>query len=159
MSLIKSLPFLPQDDQPYQGALWELSKGDRRAIPVLVQLLKDDDPEIRMMVLWAIESIGSRLGPAARKEAAPALVEALKDEDDRVRLLAAWALRNVSPENTEAVPVLIETLNDKQNPYRQFAISNLSEMGPNAKDAVPALIEALKEDDDSTQFWVIRALG
>src|SRR5262245_43697358 len=88
MSLIKSLPFLPQDDRPYQGAFWELRNGDRSAIPVLIQLLRDDDPEIRMLALQAIEQIGSRLGPVARKEAAPALVEASKDKDDAVRWLA-----------------------------------------------------------------------
>jgi hypothetical protein len=64
-----------------------------RAVPVLTALLKDDDPQVRVMA----GSFLQLMGPGARK-AAPALVSALKDDDANVRAAAAHALKQLDPQ-------------------------------------------------------------
>ena len=64
-----------------------------RAVPVLTALLKDADPQVRVMA----GSFLKLMGPEARK-AVPALVGALKDDDANVRAAAARALKRIDPQ-------------------------------------------------------------
>jgi hypothetical protein len=63
------------------------------AVPVLITLLKDDDPQVHDVAAFCL----SIMGPEARK-AVPALVEALKDDDANVRAAAAEALKAIDPQ-------------------------------------------------------------
>src|SRR5262249_27404682 len=64
-----------------------LLNGDPAALAVLVELLKDRNPEVRRIAAQGLEAIG----PAAR----PALREALHDRDDQVRASAAEILNRL----------------------------------------------------------------
>jgi HEAT repeats len=63
------------------------------AVPVLITLFKDDDPQVHDAAAFCL----SILGPESRK-AVPALVGALKDDDANVRAAAAQALKRIDPQ-------------------------------------------------------------
>jgi HEAT repeat protein len=74
---------------------------DRRAVPILVPLLRDT--EVRDIVPWALGQIGDR-------SAIQPLIEALKDRDPSLRVLVIYALQDFQA--TEAVPSLRTLLDD-----------------------------------------------
>jgi hypothetical protein len=79
---------------------------DPRAIPILVQLLKDED--VRSIVPWSLGQIGD-------KRATAPLIGALDDMDPSMRVLAIYALETLHAK--EAVPRLISLLNDQQRAH------------------------------------------
>ena len=68
----------------------DLRRGDPDAVPVLIELLKDDNSVVRQEAILIL----ARIGPAAR-DALPALQQALKDPDEQVRARAITALRQI----------------------------------------------------------------
>jgi hypothetical protein len=69
-----------------------LRRGDPEAVPVLIELLKDENSVVRQEAILILARIG---GPA--KEAIPALQQALNDPDEQVRARAVTALRQFEP--------------------------------------------------------------
>jgi hypothetical protein len=65
-----------------------LRQGDPDAVPVLIELLKDDNSVVRQEAILILARIGK---PA--KDAIPAIQQALNDPDDQVRARAVTALR------------------------------------------------------------------
>ena len=65
-----------------------LRRGDPEAVPVLIELLKDENSVVRQEAILILARIG---GPA--REAIPALQQALNDPDEQVRARAVTALR------------------------------------------------------------------
>jgi hypothetical protein len=74
----------------------DLRHGDPEAIPVLVELMKDDNSIVRQEAILILARIGS---PA--RQAIPALQQALNDPDEQVRGRAATALRKIELDVTE----------------------------------------------------------
>jgi hypothetical protein len=68
----------------------DLRRGDPDAVPVLIELLKDDNSIVRQEAILIL----ARIGPAAR-DAVPALQQALNDPDEQVRARAITALRQI----------------------------------------------------------------
>ena len=68
----------------------DLRRGDPDAVPVLIELLRDDNSIVRQEAILIL----ARIGPAAR-DALPALQQALKDPDEQVRARAITALRQI----------------------------------------------------------------
>jgi len=68
----------------------DLRRGDPDAVPVLIELLKDENSIVRQEAILIL----ARIGPAAR-DALPALQQALKDPDEQVRARATTALRQI----------------------------------------------------------------
>ncbi len=68
----------------------DLRRGDPDAVPVLIELLKDENSIVRQEAILIL----ARIGPAAR-DALPALEQALKDPDEQVRARANTALRQI----------------------------------------------------------------
>jgi len=75
------------------GSLGCLGCKARRAVPALVEALKDRSIPVRKMAALALGEIGSQ-------GATRALRDALQDEDARVRRCAALALMNIGAEAT-----------------------------------------------------------
>ena len=66
-------------------------------MPALIQVLRDQNPEVRQYAAGA-------LGHIAAVDAVPALMQALKDQNPKVRNNAAWALEQIgTPEALKAV--------------------------------------------------------
>jgi hypothetical protein len=74
----------------------DLRHGDPDAIPVLVELMKDNNSIVRQEAILILARIGS---PA--RQAIPALQQALSDPDEQVRARAATALRKIELDVTE----------------------------------------------------------
>ena len=73
------------------------------AVPRLVELLKDEDPKVRLPSAWVL----ARLEPRAR-DAAPALKLLLDDADGCVRVAAADALILLGCEDSACEPLLLD---------------------------------------------------
>lgn len=153
--------------------------GDARAVPALIEMIKDSYWDVRKSVAKALEQSGSA--------AVPALIEALKNNDRDVRRYAAEALGQIS--DVRAVPALIEALQDRAwDVVRQRAVDALRRLGnlsaldvllesllANYRDvrrsaaqalgfledpqAVPALIKALEDNDRYVRKSAAEALG
>ncbi len=71
---------------------YSFREGDRRALPVLLFLIKDSDADVRSDAVFLLGMIDP---PDERTMAA--IIEALDDEDFGVRLHSLAALRNLGP--------------------------------------------------------------
>ncbi len=109
------------------------------AMPVLIDLLTDNDKTVRWMAGYSL----SRIGPAARSSI-PALIEALRLPDRETGEFVAVALAGAGP---EAVEPLIRALRDRDPKVRGGAARALETLGARAKAAVPALIAALTDPE------------
>jgi hypothetical protein len=69
-----------------------LLQRDPAAAPVLIDLLHDGDPGVRLFAAFVLENLGEQANVAA-----PALVSALEDPHEGVRRRAAFALKRIDP--------------------------------------------------------------
>ena len=90
--------------------------GDPKAIPALVETLKDNNKLVRREASTSL----SRMGEAA----VDPLIETLNDDDWKVRGAAAWALGNIGDE--KAIPELEKLLDDESGFVRQGAQSAIN---------------------------------
>ncbi|MFH2201989.1 MAG: HEAT repeat domain-containing protein [Elusimicrobiota bacterium] len=121
-------------------------------LPVLVQSLQHDNPEIRYKSVVAIDELG-----AAAETAAPDLIFLLDDPVRKVRESAADALVKIGP---GAVAPLIAAVKDKRYPgIRQGVFPVLAKMGGQAAPALPALQNAAQESDPNIQSMANAAIN
>jgi HEAT repeat protein len=100
-------------------------------VPVLTELLKNKEAEIRSDAAQALGELGS-----AAKEAVPALIESLQDRDFSVCRNAAWALGNIGPEAKGAAPALMQIWNGKMEDLIPCAAGKaLKKIDPQAAEA------------------------
>jgi HEAT repeat protein len=111
------------------------------AVPALVALLSDPEPEARRVAASTLWGMGVKA-----KAAVPQLAVALGDTDPEVRGRAAMALGVIGPEAREAVPALIRALRDRDVNVRLASINALKAMGQYAIEAVPALRRLVKHE-------------
>src|SRR6266571_2743063 len=156
-----------------------------QAIPLLLAVLKDPNPELR-------RTAAQSLGKIARKEAVPALVEALRDPDAGVRRNAAWALGMIgepamgpdrSPlasllfdpdpgvreaaamalgltgDTQAGIELLLERMREPGTPSDSRRLAAAALGGIEARTAVPALIKLLQDRDARVRRWAVAALG
>ncbi len=157
------------------------------AIPVLVDLLRDDRASIRRSAVNELVDLAPHTegvqpalrraltdedvvvaGDAARalgalgKRANPsvgALAITLRHEDPYVRIYAAEALASIGPKATSATQALATALRDPIPGVRWSACEALGSIGPAAALAVPQLIEALKDEFLYVRLFAAGALG
>jgi len=109
------------------------------SVPVLIDLLNDNDPKLRQ---WVISALGG-IGPPA-KAAVPVLINSMREPDCKARAWIAESLAKVGP---EAVEPLARALRDRDPRVRGGAARALELMGPRATAAVPVLIAALADHE------------
>lgn len=102
------------------------------AVPGLIQLLHDENPDVRAHAAVAINWIG----PSAR-DAVPALIRSLQDNAKSVRQGAALALLRIGPDAKDAVPALAKALQDEAPDVRRVAAMALKEVDIAAASAEP----------------------
>lgn len=120
------------------GMLQSMAKP---AVPDLVKLLQDPEPDVRS---GAASCLG-RIGPAA-EEAVPALVKSLDDPEAQNNAFAA--LRCMGAKSDVVLPVLISYLSYTNLGQQGWALAHLPELGPDAKAAVPKMVELLNSPDE-----------
>jgi tetratricopeptide (TPR) repeat protein len=116
-------------------------------IPILIETLRDADPEARARATDVLGALG--------KEAVPALVRAVNDDDDHVREGALRALNRVGPDAEEAIPALIAALQENEIGLRWLATGALVRIG---RPAVPALCACVKGRDRGARDHAVEAL-
>ena len=84
----------------------DMALNAKQAVPALIQLLDDEDNNVRRLSAWVL----GKIGPEA-KQAVPALILALNDENKYVRRNSAWALGGIRSEAKQAVPALTSASN------------------------------------------------
>lgn len=125
----------------------------RKAVPALMEALKDTNPSVQRTAAWALGNI-----PGDMRVAVPALDGALQDKDRSVREAAALSLGRMGQSPELAVPVLVGMLN-RDDDSRDFARDALINFGPAARPAVPALIDMLKGKDPPLPNYAAQVLG
>jgi HEAT repeat protein len=131
-----------------KALLQRLRKGDSRvvpalakhgaaAVPGLVEVLKEGNPDVQVHAMAAL----GQIGPAA-KSAVPVLAEGLHESsNDMLATQAAVALGRIGG---PAVAELVIAL-EKGKPERAVVIARaIEQIGPDAKAAEPALVKQLK---------------
>ncbi len=132
------------------AALATLVKIGPRAVPALIQALKENNPKTLVIVMMTLGAIG----PAA-KEALPYLSPKIlngletKQEGGAFASIAIASTRaRISPLETEkSLQVIADGLGHKEEEVRIFSIGMLILMGPAAKSTFPAIIEAIRDMD------------
>ena len=106
---IPSIKALVQSKDPSDQAmgLRKLCDLGRTAVPALIDLLKDKDPDLQRTVVRIL----GQIGPPAR-EAVPSIAEILHDKDWQFRSVAAVALGQIGPDAKPAVAELTAALKD-----------------------------------------------
>ncbi|MEW6542200.1 MAG: HEAT repeat domain-containing protein [Nitrospirota bacterium] len=135
---------------------WYWQSTGARAVPALIESLRQEEPDRRIMGAQALASIG----PAA-KPAVPALIEqALHDPVEYAGVEAAQALKTIDlPAARRVTAAYLPALADRDPQVRRKACAVLAGLGPVAKPAVPALIAVLQDQDDLVRDRAVRALG
>ncbi len=117
------------------------------AVPVLLEVLKNGDEDLRSTTYWVLERMGL--------PAVPNLIKALKREDREIRSLAAYVLGNIR--EREAAPPLISILEDVDLGVRWEAVRALGKIGDSR--AIPALLKILTAKDEGIRIMAVEALG
>jgi HEAT repeat protein len=128
--------------------LQRIRKGDDRAVPPLVrhgaaavpgliEVLKEGNPEVQGNVMAAL----GQIGPAA-KAAVPELAEGLAESSNDV--LAAQAATALGRIGAASVPDLVKVLNKGAKGRAVLAARAIKQVGPAARDAEPGLLKQLK---------------
>jgi len=99
---------------------------DRRAVPILIPLLKD--PDVKEIVPWSLGEIGD-------KSAIPPLIRTLDDSNPDMRVLAIYALETLKAK--QALPRIRAFVNDNQ----RIHFDGLGPVSEAAKEAVADLQE------------------
>ena len=104
--------------------LSKLGGNAAKAVPALVEALKNDDPLLRQNAALAL----GKIGPAA-KDSAPALIEALGDQEWTVRRSAVLALGEIGdPQALTAVEALVR---DPDSLVRKAAVESAKKLRGN----------------------------
>jgi hypothetical protein len=160
--------FVPPRDRPWwvhraEGLLHVRLRGGPEpealaegpaAVPVLVELLADEDSEVRR----AAASYLGRLGPKAGG-AALALGRSLKDPNATVREEACWALGQMGPAAEPTLPAFRDALRDEDGKSRFVVLLAIVDIAEKSDAAVPVLAAALTNDDASVRLRAAIALG
>ena len=124
----------------------EANRRDPATLPLLLNLLKDEDSAVRRWGAIGLLALRDQAAPAAR-----ALRSALEDSSPDVRLTAAEALFGLG-EGEVATPVLIRLLTHESRIIRNETLLALCRLGPPARAALPHLDSALPPSKHS-DLW------
>ena len=128
-------------------------------VPVLTECVNDPDPQVRLAVTQAIESLGDAL------DARNLLRQATRDRVVFVRWAAARALGRSAPakpvaaEVADDVAALARLTTDTDPDVRTAALTAIARFGTAAKSAANALLNAASRGDVEPRVAAIRALG
>jgi HEAT repeat protein len=128
-------------------ALERMGANAKGAVPVLIEMLKDDDPFLRTAADRILQKIGA--------DAMPALLKAIRDRDNEG---PDAILGRLGATARPAIPELLKLLKDPDPLLRQRAARCLGLIGPEAREALPALREALQDRNFTVRMLAEQAV-
>ena len=137
------------DDDLHLAALEALGGIVPASKSVLIEMLHDKDPVRRKQAIHAFGSGGRR-----SEDAIADLIDALSDPYQQVAVKASWALGRIGK---PAISALSKIVADRKSKVRPYAIIALGHAGTEAAEACDALAAALKDDD--VAWLAAEALG
>ena len=141
----------PEPPDPFAGSWPAIRDGVAKGI-------KDPDPDVRLAMTEALESLGDAM------ESRALLREATKDKVLFVRWAAARSLGESAPANPDVkmvapdVAALARLVEDKDLDVRTAAITALGKYGAAAKSAAPVLLEVVGTGDIEPRVAAVKAL-
>lgn len=138
-------------------ALGMILRDSEASISLLVELLLDENANVRETAAWALWKFGREIGRDARV-AVPALTANLQDESGLLRLRCAMALSQIADDPAPAMRILIELLKDPKPLVRIGSAHALAELGPAARQAIPDLEKLLGDPDQHVRLFATYAL-
>ena len=118
------------------------------AIPILIGLCSDPDPDVRACAVYSLGAFGERAA-----DAIPALIERLTDSGVYVGQLAADSLAHIGP---AATPALVEALKQGDPCVRGRAARALAHIAD--LKSIPALIASLEDESPIVEYYADIAL-
>jgi len=126
-----------------------IPRGRSKALPLLIDALKDREAPIRRYAIWGVVNI-----PGDEKLTRPALDQAFADPDAQVRAQATAGLGTIG---FRAIDQLEKALQDKEVNVRLEAVKGLARLNATFTRALPAIRPALK--DESPAVRLIATVG
>jgi HEAT repeat protein len=135
-------------------ALGRLGVPAGKAVPELIEVLRDGDEPLRAAAAGALGKIGE-----PGKLTVPALVGLLSDPSPAIRTSAAAALGAIGERATEAVSSLTPLLRERDDTVRQTAAEAISRIGTLSPEEVRGLSEGLAHEDNVVRAQTAGVLG
>lgn len=133
------------------AAYEQLLDAGAAALPMFVQAVGSEDPELRALGVSGLKQLGPTAAPAAR-----VLADALEDDDEIVRLTAAWGLAEMG---AVALDHLRARLSYADGYIRALAAWAVGRIGADAAPLVPELLELLADERTYVQWAAGDALA
>ncbi len=132
------------------SALGALRAKGAAAIPQLIELMKDPNPDVVVNAVMLVGMLGD-----AGKPAVPTLIQAMKVPGVKGRAMDALAsLRRV------ATPDMVTAFDSGDDALKKLIVESWSHgVGGEAKDAVPGLTKYLSTSDSDARVWAAMALA
>ena len=150
---------------------------DLRAVEPIIQVTDDESKYVREIAIWALGQLGgseaiqklatmltesvypsSSVSSALVEIGEPALdslVSAIQSENERVSNAAVRIIKNIG--GNKAIKILYQFIDDGRPTVRSIIVSALGEL--EAIEAIDGIIRSLKDENSTTQYEAIRALG
>ncbi len=135
--------------------LHELGPDAKPAVPALLKVLDDGDPETQLRVVETLGLIGD-------EAAVPKLIEVLKDHPFDIEVVAAHALGNIGPGAKDATEALEAGLTSEDKILQTVCAHSLAMIYPDdaarKQKAIDLLVAALKHEEQHVRVIAAREL-
>ncbi len=132
-----------------------LSKIGKAAIPPLLDMLKEDNTQLRAHAAAVLGQMGARA-----VETVPTLIRLLQDPSDSVQQAALQALGAIGPGARQAIPLLAAKLADSQQQAQQVRIAAaLLKIEPKSQPSFERLLAAARAQDPIDRALALEVLG
>jgi len=169
--------------------LHDLGPDAKPAVPALLAILEDGDPETQAAVVEALGDIGdpaaipklveiandhpydieivaafalSKFGPAA-KDAAPHLEKGLESDDPAMQTVCAYSLAMIFPDDEEkkkqAVELLVKAMTSDEEKVRVAAASALLQLNPDPEIVKGPFLAAIATSDEATRQGMFASIA
>ncbi len=147
ISRLRARGHVAQTAQWAQDALVQIGAA---AVPPLLELLRDHDPDARIAAMETLGKFGTRATAAI-----PQLIAGLSDREPRIRVAAAQSLVEIGLENGEVISALVALLKDPNEEISSAACDSLLRLG---KPALPAILVMARDEDAAVRKLAVTLL-
>ena len=121
------------------------------AVPPLLEVLRNDDPDVRVVAIETLGKFGAKAVPAHSN-----LIAALNDPVPKVRMSAAQCLAEIEPEDAAVSAALVASIKDPDDDVSRAACESLVRIG---KPALPPVLALARDDDPDVRKQAVALLS